>query len=264
MKIEPKNIPDYIGDGMNLLKFLDKTKKDEKGKRENGIKDIYVPTFPNRIKNIKKIGFAPKCVMDCGASIGGWSYEVSKIFPGCQIIAIEPNSIVLPKTKKTLAGIDPEVIIEECALGAKEGESFLNIWDNDQTKMSGSSLKDHVQGEPKKKLKVKIDTLDSICDRNNLKPDLVKLDLQGGELEALKGGDAVLNASEVVIIEFGCLPAYIERTTPLDLMNLFYNYDYCLYDIIDLIYRPYDNALTGGDFIFAKNNSLLKKYKGYK
>ena len=39
--------------------------------------------------------------------------------------------------------------------------------------------------------------------------------------------------------------------------------DYCLYDIIDLIYRPYDNALTGGDFIFVKNSSQLKEYKGY-
>jgi hypothetical protein len=40
-------------------------------------------------------------------------------------------------------------------------------------------------------------------------------------------------------------------------------HDYCLYDIIDLISRPYDGALTGGDFIFVKNNSQLKKYKGY-
>jgi len=36
-----------------------------------------------------------------------------------------------------------------------------------------------------------------------------------------------------------------------------------LYDIIDLIYRPYDNALTGGDFFFVKNDSNLKSHKGY-
>jgi hypothetical protein len=42
-----------------------------------------------------------------------------------------------------------------------------------------------------------------------------------------------------------------------------YANDYCLYDIIDLIYRPYDNALTGGDFFFVKNNSPLKSHKGY-
>ncbi len=220
-------------------------------------------SFASRIKNMKNIGFAPKCIFDCGASVGYWSYEVSKLFPGSQIVAIEPNSIVLPQTEKTLSNIKPKVIIEECALGATSGDAHLNIWDNDQTKMSGSSLKDHVQGNPENKLKIRLDTLDNICERHHLSPNLVKLDLQGGEIEALKGAEKVLRTAEVFIIEFGCLEAYVDRTTPFELMNTMYNNDYCLYDIIDLIYRPYDNALTGGDFIFVKTSSQLKEYKGY-
>ena len=171
--------------------------------------------------------------------------------------------MVLPQTKKTLSGITPRVIIEECALGSTTGEVHLNIWDNDQMRMSGSSLKDHVQGEPMKKMPVRLDTLDNICEKHNLMPDLLKLDLQGGEIDALKGAEKLLGTAEVIITEFGCLQAYIDRTTPFDLMNTMYSNDYCLYDIIDLIYRPYDNALTGGDFVFVKNNSQLKKYKGY-
>ncbi len=245
---------------MNLKNLFNKIKK-EPVAQETSVQN---PSFSARINNMISIGFAPKCIFDCGASVGYWSYEVSKLFPGSQIVAIEPNSKVLPQTKKNLASVTPKVIIEECALGASSGDAYLNIWDNDQMKMSGSSLKGHVYGDPKEKMKVRLDTLDNLCKKHGLKPDLVKLDLQGGEREALKGAETVLQVAEVVMIEFGCLHAYIDRATPLDLMDTMYKNDYCLYDIIDLIYRPYDNALTGGDFIFVKNDSQLKKYKGYK
>lgn len=222
------------------------------------------PSFDGRIANMINIGFSPQCIFDCGASVGQWSYKVSNLFPGAQIVAIEPNNLVIEKAREQLKSVKPQVIIEQCAIGASQGKAFLNIWDNEHTKMSGSSLKDHVQGEPRNRMEVQIDTLDNICQRHRLTPDLVKLDLQGGELDALKGARQILQNTEVIISEFGCLQAYIDRTTPFDLMRVMYDHDYCLYDIIDLIYRPYDNALTGGDFIFVKNSSKLKQYKGYK
>ena len=222
------------------------------------------PSCSDRIKNLKSIGFNPKCIFDCGASVGYWSYETSKTFPGVQLLAIEPNELVVAKTKELLSKIKPMPIIEQCAIGDEDGTAFLNVWDNEETKMSGSSLKDHVQGDPQKKMEVALCRLDTLASKHNLQPELIKLDLQGYEVEALKGASELLKTTEVFIIEFGCLPAYIERTTPYDLLRIMYENDFCLYDIVDLIYRPYDNALTGGDFFFVKNNSDLKSYKGYK
>ncbi len=222
------------------------------------------PSCLTRLKNMKNIGFNPRKIFDCGASVGYWSWEVGKLFENTQIIAIEPNPKVTPKTRNLLSKLTPIPIVEECAIGATNGTAHLNIWDNDETKMSGSSIKEHVQGDPREKLQVELKTLDSISEEHNIVPNLVKLDLQGYELEALKGATRLLQTTEVFIIEFGCLQAYIDRTTPNDLMNLMYENDYCLYDIVDLIYRPYDNALTGGDFFFVKNNSELRKYKGYR
>jgi FkbM family methyltransferase len=220
-------------------------------------------TFKIRLENMKSIGFYPRCIFDCGSSVGYWAYEIGKLFSGSQIVAIEPNEYVHHELEKNLSPLRPKVIIEKCALGEKNGVTHLNIWDNDHTKMSGSSLKEHVQGDPKIRLEVQLSTIDELCEKYNIYPDLLKLDLQGGEMSALNGAQTALKSAEVVISEFGCLPAYIDRTTPLDLMEMLYKNDYCLYDIIDLIYRPYDNALTGGDFIFVKNNSALKKYKAY-
>jgi len=222
------------------------------------------PSCIDRLGNMKTIGFTPKHILDCGASVGHWSWEVAKLFDGSKIIAIEPNPKVTPKTKKLLSKLSPAPIVEECAVGATNGTAHLNIWDNEETKMSGSSLKEHVQGDPREKVSVSLRTLDSICEDHRFAPDLVKLDLQGYELDALRGAEGILKSTEAFIIEFGCLQAYIDRTTPNDLMQLMYDNDYCLYDIVDLIYRPYDNALTGGDFFFVKNDSPLKRHKGYK
>jgi len=158
----------------------------------------------------------------------------------------------------------PIPVIEQCAIGAKDGIAFLNVWDNEETKMSGSSLKGHVQGDPQKRMEVALQRLDTLASKYDLQPNLIKLDLQGYELEALKGAPKLLKTTEVFIIDFGCLPAYVDRRTPNDLLKVMYENDFCLYDIIDLIYRPYDGALTGGDFFFVKNSSPLKAYEGYK
>ena len=48
-----------------------------------------------------------------------------------------------------------------------------------------------------------------------------------------------------------------------DLLDIMFDQDYCLYDPVDGHYRPYDGALTGGDFIFVKNGSTLRAYKGW-
>ena len=216
-----------------------------------------------RLQNMKDHGFKPEVIFDCGASVGYWSWEAGKMFRGAQIVAIEPNQLVIPKTKELLSKMSTQPIIEECAIGEEDGTTFLNIWDNDETKMSGSSVKEHVQGDPRRQMEVVLRKLDSISNQHGLRPDLIKLDLQGYELEALNGAPELLKSTEAFIIEFGCLQAYMGRATPNDLMGIMYQNDYCLYDIVDLIYRPYDNALTGGDFFFVKNGSKLKSYRGY-
>jgi hypothetical protein len=59
------------------------------------------------------------------------------------------------------------------------------------------------------------------------------------------------------------LEAYVDRTSPRDLFALMYDHGYRLYDIFDLHYRPFDDALTGGDLFFAHHTSRLRAHKGW-
>ena len=150
----------------------------------------------------------------------------------------------------------------DVALGDAPGSAQLHIW-RDADSDRGASLLENVSGEAKLSIDVEVRTLDSVCDDLGLVPDLLKLDLQGGELAALRGATQALEHTELMMIEFGCLEAYVGRTTPRDLIDIMFDHDYCLYDLVDVHYRPYDGALTGGDFIFVKNSSALRAYKGW-
>jgi FkbM family methyltransferase len=220
------------------------------------------PTWLDRLRHAKDLGFAPRVIFDGGAYRGYWARDVSRLFDGAQLVVIEPNPYAREVIATTIADVRPAPIVVGDALGAAPGTASLHIW-RENSKDRGASLLDHVSGEPRTTVDVTVRTLDSIAGELGLVPDFVKLDLQGGELAALQGSTGVLKTAELMLIEFGCLDAYIDRTTPRDLLDIMFENDYCLYDIVDCHYRPYDGALTGGDFIFVKNSSALRAYKGW-
>lgn len=237
---------------------LELIRKDSRAYRSHSM-----PNCKERLQHAKKIGFSPKVIFDGGANIGGWSKNVAaEIFPGSQIVLIEPNPSLQTTIKKTISKIQPPPILLNVALGESQGDASLNMW-GDAREEANASLLEHVRGKAKRIIQVRVDTLDNISERLSLNPDLIKLDLQGYELFALRGGSKVLKNAEFAIIETSCLEAYIGRATPRDIIDIMYDYDYCLYDIVDCYYRPYDGALTGWDFFFVKNCSILKEYKGW-
>lgn len=223
-----------------------------------------VPSFAERLAHMKRLGFSPRVIFDCGAFTGQWTLSVSRLFPGAQCVLFEPNPALLDAVRATIAGISPPPLFFPCAVGERPGVGTLNVWGKDPLALQGASLLPHVQGPPDTRVEAEITTIDLAAARAGLTPDLVKLDLQGAEAAALRGAERVLDSAELLIVEFGCLEAYEGRTTPRDLCDMLYARDYCLYDVVDLLYRPYDGALTGGDFFFVKRGSRLRAHKGYR
>jgi len=221
-----------------------------------------MPTCEQRLEHARSIGFSPKFVVDAGAFIGGWTKMVASIFPTAEFLVIEPNPSVGKQLAENLAHLNCRIKIVEKALADKPGSLQFNMWGSAELATS-ASLHSHVKGPPQHCLTVSVETLDTLLRERSIQPDLVKLDLQGAEYMALLGSQEALKRAEMFIVEFGCLEAYVERTTPRQLMDLFYDNNYCLYDLVDCHYRPYDGALTGGDFVFVKNDSALRHYKDW-
>lgn len=219
-------------------------------------------TLRERMQRIKDFGFAPRTILDGGAFHGLWSKEAAAKFPGAQLVVVEPNQLLLATIERNLSHLVPKPEIVNAALGQQRGRARFNIW-KDPRSDQGASLLDHVSGEAARIVDVSVETLDDIAEKTGHMPDLVKLDLQGAELPAIRGGTSVLKNAEVAIVEFGCLEAYIGRTTPRELLDAMYERAFRLYDVVDLHDRPYDGALAGGDMFFVKESSSLLAHKGW-
>ena len=215
-----------------------------------------------RLALAKRNGFSPSTIIDGGAYHGLWTHQAAMLFPGAQFILVEPNPFLKSIIQKNIVPITPSPLIVESALGSASGKANLNLWRSAESD-PGASLLEHVSGPSVQSFEVNVTTVDEICEEHKLLPDLIKLDLQGGELAALKGATKALRTCECLVIEFSCLRAYIDRTTPRDLLDFMGDHDYSLYDIVGLADRPYDEALMGGDFIFVKNSSPLRAYLGW-
>ena len=84
---------------------------------------------------------------------------------------------------------------------------------------------------------VPVETLDAICRSESLIPDLVKLDVEGYDLEALRGASAVLDAHPWVFLEWHCAMLRQRGLDPLLALEPFATRGYC--------FEPFENPSLG-------------------
>jgi hypothetical protein len=85
---------------------------------------------------------------------------------------------------------------------------------------------------------------------------LLKLDLQGYELHALRGGTRILRSVEVIVTEVSFFAQAYEPPI-VDLLTFLDTNGFVLYDIASLSGRASDDRLKQGDFIFVRRGSSL-------
>lgn len=81
---------------------------------------------------------------------------------------------------------------------------------------------------------------------------LLKLDLQGHEVRALRGGAHILKSVDVVLTEVVFF-TQAEENTIAELVALMAAHGFHLHDVAALAGRARDNRLHGGDFVFARD-----------
>jgi FkbM family methyltransferase len=100
-------------------------------------------------------------------------------------------------------------------------------------------------------IQVQANKLDTILNDTNFeKPYLLKLDVDGAELEILEGAQETLKDCSTIFIEAHPRD-YLERCNAIE------KYGFKLFDIVD--FRYYDNRLSQFDLVFIKKDLLPHK-----
>ena len=180
---------------------------------------------------IKLINYSnPKRVLDIGAHVGDFSSEVLRRAPECEIIMVEANKNCEPYLQKLNR---PYEIL---ALSNKTGTAELFV-EKANAIGTGTSLyrenTDWYAAGKFEKVEVELDTLDNRSYFSGEVIDLVKLDVQGSELDILEGGRKTITRSNYVLMEVSLLP-YNEKAPLIDsLVPVMKQYGFHIEDILD-------------------------------
>lgn len=200
-------------------------------------------------------------VLDVGAAQGYWSVECSKQLPNATYILMEPLREYEPLLKQSVANI-PRASCHSVGVSNHSGERVIHVHPD----LVGSSfyLEDeqgNVNGEPRT---IRIETLDAMCQSSSAQaPYLLKIDVQGAELDVLEGAGTILPQTEFAIIETSFFRFYENGTTIVDLIAYMNERGFVPYDVFSHSYRPLDQALAQVDLCFVQNDGPYRTHHHY-
>lgn len=198
-------------------------------------------------------GYRPRRIVDGGAHVGDFARMARSVFADAAIDLIEPQ-LACQAALRDLAARMPGCAVHPVAIGSAPGNLSLAC-DPAAASTGAHMLVSADQGGPAQW--VTVTTLDAIL--AGISRDdrvLLKLDLQGWELEALQGATAVLPAIEVILIE---VSFYAQAYEPpvARLIAFLSDHGFVLHDIASLVGRERDDRAHQADFLFVRSGSPL-------
>jgi FkbM family methyltransferase len=200
-----------------------------------------------RLRNLRRAGFTCTGAIDGGAFKGEWSKVFWGSFPDVPVMLVEPQPDKAAGLRSVAESHASHFV--PAALGKSSGDVDFTLGESNSRVASGGSRRDAIR--------VRMTTIDeAIREARDFHPNLLKLDLQGYELEALAGCSDLGGRFEVIILEvsilrIGDVPIFSEVDDYLGARC------FRLYDVIPQYYRPLDGALWQCDAFYVRTDSNL-------
>jgi len=204
---------------------------------------------------ISALGFRPKTVVDVGVARG--TEELYIAFPDSYFLLIEPLKEFELHLKLLLKQYRGSYIL--AAAGAERGQVIFNVHGDH---MDGSSLYKEAMGTKADgyEISVPMICLDETLEEKRLGgPYLIKVDVQGAELEVLEGAQKILPEAEVVVLEVSMFEFMVGAPQFYEVVLYMKQHGFVAYDIIPGWNRPSDKALGQVDILFVKEDGQFRQ-----
>ena len=197
-------------------------------------------------------------ILDVGANRGNWSELAVKFFPKAHFYLLEPLQEMYPLLNKIIQKHSNFHFVP-IAAGSRDEESIITIYED----LDGSSLLHEHQLELVKTGKqrvINVQRIDSLLTKNIIQtPNLCKMDVQGFEIEALKGSQKLFGYTEVFILEASLYKFTPNQPLLSEVIEFMEQRNYVIYDIAGSLARPSDGAIGQMDICFVKRDGILRQ-----
>lgn len=202
---------------------------------------------------LRERGFRPGGIIDIGAHEGNWTRLVRTIYPEPPILMIEARSEQERFLQRVCAELN-SVGYALALLGPKPSQSIqFHVCG------TGSSIYSERSDSQRAVRTMAMRTLDEVAaEFDSLAPPLfLKIDIQGAELDCLRGGEATLRISEVIQLEVALLNYNQGAPLAAEIIAFMDDRGFAIFDIAGFV-RPNDVDLVQVDMIFAAKKSKLR------
>lgn len=204
-----------------------------------------------RLAQMASIGLQPRLIVDVGAARGDWARMAAKIWPRARILGVEPNHSRVGELEATRRQL-PAFTYWRGFLGPEPGKVVY------ADKAELTSLLD-MTANTAGSAEAAMTTLDQLLQDMSLPdPDLLKLDVQGYELQVLKGASRSLRACQAVLMEVSFFQFFPEMPLAAEVVRWMAEQDFEWHDVMGLWRRERDDALAQMDFLFLRRGHPLR------
>ena len=215
------------------------------------MEQLGVPSLHWSLQNLKRKNFYPATVLDIGAYEGLWTLDLLEVFPDARVMMVEAQT----NKESFLKGVKqkyPHIDYAISLLSSEEGA--IKTFEENET--ASHVVNGAHPGAQYRQLKTR--RLDDLLEAKQFPlPDLLKLDVQGHEMEVLKGAEKALNHATICLLEISLLNLGDNVPLMAEMMAFMNDKGFQAYDISQFIRRPFDKALYQVDMFFVKKDSAL-------
>lgn len=201
-------------------------------------------------------------IYDAGANKGLMINNFFSLFPDASVHAFEPIKDLCKTMRENFPG-KKNLVVNECGIGNKQTEMNLNINFNMDTSSFLTSKKTGLnsdkQVETQRQVTVPVITLDSYAKKNNhRKINLLKLDIQGSELNALNGAAFLLKNKmiDMIFTETYFIQQYEGQPLFHEIASFLFENGYELQDLYNPFYGK--GKIAWCDSLFIRSDLKLK------
>ena len=226
--------------------------------RKKPLRTVARASMRGALRQLSSLGFQPATVIDAG--VATQTLELYEEFKASHFLLIEPLAEFEPFLQKICSTFNAQYVL--AAAGQAPGTAAFNVHAD---KVSSSLLHEvegaAVDGTPRT---VPVVSLDQLAAEKNLSgPFLIKLDVQGAELQVLAGAARTLQQTEVVMLEGTLFATMIGGPQLYDLVTHMKDLGFVVYDLYPILYRPLDNALAQVDMLFVREHGPFRQSHAY-